>query len=236
MTTKKPSLITLMREDAAAALARDPAAENIWDIVLFSTGTRIVWSYRKAHWLWTHGAHKLALFMAKRTRRRLGADIHPGATIGRRFTIDHGFGVVIGGTAIIGNDCMMYQGVTLGMTGKCGAQDGCPLGVSQSLRNTKRHPTVGNNVLFGAGAIVLGNITIGNDAKVAAGAVVLHNVRAHSTVAGVPAKEVKSSNLNVTDTAHTGKAALLRMVGSSTPREAAAQNLDDENIRWSCAL
>ena len=132
-------LIAQMREDARAALRRDPAARGMSDIVLFSTGTHIVWSYRRNHWLWEHGFHGLALWLAKRARRKLGADIHPAATIGRRFTIDHGIGVVIGGTAVIGDDCMLYQGATLGMTGK--------------QLEGKRHPTLGNNVLVGANAV-----------------------------------------------------------------------------------
>lgn len=147
---KSPPLLAQMREDAQAALARDPAAESLSDIVLFSTGTHIVWSYRTNHWLWQHGMHKLALLMAKRTHRRLSADIHPAATIGRHFTIDHGVGVVIGGTAVIGDDCLLYQGVTLGMTGKHGG---------------KRHPTLGSGVMVGANATVLGNIRVGDGAR-----------------------------------------------------------------------
>jgi serine O-acetyltransferase len=105
---KRISLIAQIREDARAAFERDPAAESLSDIVFFSTGAHIVWAHRRHHWLWQHGARKLALLLAKRMRRRLGADIHPAAQIGRRFTIDHGIGVVIGGTAIIGDDCLIY--------------------------------------------------------------------------------------------------------------------------------
>jgi len=101
MSDNNPSLLALMREDAQAALDRDPAAESLRDICLYSTGTRIVWSYRWHRWLYLHGMRGLSLLLAKRTRRRLGADIFPSAQIGRRFTIDHGIGVVIGGTAII---------------------------------------------------------------------------------------------------------------------------------------
>ena len=107
------SLFALMREDAQAAFERDPAASSLSDIVLFSTGTHIVWAHRRHHWLWTHGWRRTALWLAKRMRRRLGADIHPAAQIGRRFTIDHGFGVVIGGTSVIGDDCLIYQDATL---------------------------------------------------------------------------------------------------------------------------
>lgn len=174
---KRPGLIALMREDARAALDRDPAAESMRDIVLFSTGTHIVWAHRRHHWLYTHGMRTLALLLAKRMRRRLGADIHPAATVGRRFTIDHGQGIVIGGTAIIGDDCLIYQGVTLGMSGK--------------KLEGKRHPTLGDGVLVGANAVVLGDISVGSGARVGAGSVVVEAVPANTTVVGVPAKVVR---------------------------------------------
>lgn len=205
-TVDEMSLFEVMREDAHAALERDPAASSIWDIVFYSTGTHIVWAYRRHHWLYTHGMKGLALFLAKRTRRKLGADVFPSAQIGRRFSIDHGIGVVIGATSIIGDDCLVYQGVTLGMTGKHGG---------------KRHPTLGNNVMVGAGAIVLGNITIGDNSKVAAGSVVVHDVPHDVTVAGVPAKVVR-------DRRFSGP----RLVEDDFD----PTKLDDENIRWSCAL
>ncbi|MBQ6524178.1 MAG: serine O-acetyltransferase [Atopobiaceae bacterium] len=170
-------LFELMREDMQAAFERDPAAEKVSDIVLYSVGTHAVWAYRWHHWLYEHGLKHLALWLSKRTRTKLGVDIHPAATIGRRFTIDHGMGVVIGSTAIIGDDCMVYQGVTLGMTGKR------PYG--------KRHPTLGSNVLVGANAVVLGAINVGDGAKIGAGAVVVEDVPEQVTVAGVPARIVR---------------------------------------------
>ena len=173
---KKPGLIQTMVEDAQAAFARDPGAESMRDIVLFSTGTHIVWAHRRHHWLWEHGHKMLALWLAKRMRVRLGADIHPAARIGRRFSIDHGVGVVIGGTAIIGDDCMVYQGVTLGMTGK--------------KMGGKRHPTLGDNVFVGAGATILGDIHVGDNTRVGAGAVVVKDVPSDVTVVGVPAQIV----------------------------------------------
>ena len=175
--SERPSIWQLMWEDAKAALARDPAADSLWDIFMFSTGTHIVWAYRRQHWLYTHGLRKLALWLAKRTRRKLGGEIHPAARIGRRFTIDHGMGVVIGGTSIIGDDCMMYQGVTLGMTGK-------QLG-------GKRHPTLGNNVFIGANAVLLGSITVGDNTRIGAGAVVVDDVSDGATMVGVPARIVR---------------------------------------------
>ncbi len=197
---RQPGLFQLMREDAHAALARDPGAASMLEIVLFSTGTHIVWAHRRHHWLYQHGFKALARWLAKRMRVKMGADIHPAATIGRRFSIDHGVGVVIGGTAVIGDDCMIYQGVTLGMTAKV-------------LDDVKRHPTLGDNVLVGANATILGNITVGNNARVGAGAVVLEDVPHDVTVAGVPAKIVRDRRLRFVE------------LGETT-----------EDIRWSCAL
>ena len=197
---KQPGLFALMAEDARAALARDPGAGSMRDIVLFSTGTHIVWAYRRHHWLYTHGFKMLARWLAKRMRVKLGADIHPAATIGRRFTIDHGLGVVIGSTAVIGDDCMLYQGVTLGMK-------------STSFDDVKRHPTLGNNVLVGANATILGDITVGCNVRVGAGAVVVHDVPRDVTVAGVPAQIVRDRRMRFVE-------------------------LDEvpEDVRWSCAL
>ena len=166
-----------IREDTQAAFERDPAADSVRDIVLYSVGTHAVWKYRWHHWLYERGLKHVALWLSKRMRSKLGVDIHPAASIGRRFTIDHGMGVVIGSTAIIGDDCMIYQGVTLGMTGKH------PYG--------KRHPTLGDGVLVGANAVVLGNITVGDHAKIGAGAVVVEDVPSDVTVVGVPARIVR---------------------------------------------
>ena len=167
----------LIREDAEAAFARDPSAGSVADVTRFSVGFRIVRAYRRQHWLYERGHRTLALWLAKRSRIRYGADIHPAAKIGRRFTVDHGIGVVIGGTAVIGDDCLMYQNATLGMTGKHGG---------------KRHPTVGDGVLIGAGSILLGAITVGDGAYVGAGSVVVDNVPANTTVVGNPARVVRT--------------------------------------------
>ena len=230
----RPGLIALMMEDARAALERDPAAEDMWFIVLFSSGTHIVWAHRRHHWLWEHGLRTLALFLSKRMRNRLGADIHPAATIGRRFTVDHGIGIVIGGTAVIGDDCQMYQGVTLGMTGK--------------KLEGKRHPTLGDGVFLGANAVVLGDIHLGDGARVGAGAVVVDDVPAGATVIGVPARvvrrravepslaqaagggEAKDSAASVPALPDIPPAHLkFRLVnGGETPY--------DSDIRWSCGL
>lgn len=173
----RPTLRQLIREDDEAAFARDPSADSVADVRRFSVGARVVRAYRRQHWLYERGHRTLALWLAKRSRIRYGADIHPAARIGRRLVIDHGIGVVIGGTAIIGDDCLIYQGVTLGMTGKHGG---------------KRHPTVGSNVMLGAGSIVLGAITVGDGAHVGAGSVVVRDVPAHTTVVGNPAQVVNT--------------------------------------------
>lgn len=172
------SLRVVMQEDLRAVLERDPSATSLRRVLLFSAGLRVVWSYRWQHWLWTHGHTYWARISARRTRRRYASDIHPAAEIGRRFVVDHGVGVVIGQTAIIGDDCLVYQGVTLGMTGKSFSRKG------------KRHPTLGNNVLVGAGAIVLGNITVGDNVNIGAGAVVVKPVPSNSTVVGIAAHTI----------------------------------------------
>jgi serine O-acetyltransferase len=159
-----------MREDIAAVLDRDPAARSKLEIVLLYSGLHALWWYRIHHWLWKHGWLFLARALSQFARWLSGIEIHPGATIGRRFFIDHGMGVVIGETAIVGDDVTLYQGVTLGGT---------------SLNKGKRHPTIGDRVVIGGGAKILGNITIGENCRIGAGSVVLRDVPADSTV-GVP--------------------------------------------------
>ena len=160
-----------IREDIATFRSHDPAATSTISILLNSPGMRAIWAYRRQHWLWTHGHKLLARTLSTWRRHRFGVEIHPGATIGRRFVIDHGMGIVVGETTIIGDDCQLYQGVTLGGTGKEGG---------------KRHPTLGNNVVVGVGASVLGNTTLGDNAKVGGGAVVVRDVPADCTVVGIP--------------------------------------------------
>ena len=172
-----PSLRQLIREDARAAYERDPSADSVSDIVRFSVGFKIVRAYRRQNWLYERGHRTLALWLAMRSRIRYGADIHPAARIGRRFVIDHGVGVVIGGTAVIGDDCLVYQGATLGMTGKHGG---------------KRHPTLGSCVMVGAGSILLGAIEVGDGVRVGAGSVVVDDVPPNTTVVGNPARVVRT--------------------------------------------
>lgn len=164
------------KQDIEAVLARDPAARSAWEAALCRPGLRAVWAYRRANRAWRRGRTLRAMRISQRARRRTGIEIHPGATIGRRLFIDHGMGVVIGETAVIGDDVTIYQGVTLGGTGK---------------DTGKRHPTVGDGVIIGAGAKVLGPITLGDRCRVGAGSVVLQDVPADCTVVGIPGRVVR---------------------------------------------
>lgn len=150
-----------IREDIANALVRDPAARSGLEIVLAYPGLHAVWGHRMAHWLWTHGFKLVARVWSNWTRTATGVEIHPGAVIGRRFFIDHGMGVVIGETAIIGDDVLMYHDVTLG---------------ARTFIKGKRHPTIGNGVILGAGARVIGNVMVGAGAVVGANTLVTRDV------------------------------------------------------------
>ncbi len=171
-------ILKRLREDIATAFRRDPAARSVPEVLLCYPGLHAIWLHRIAHWLWRHHLKLLARFLSYVTRALTGVDIHPGARIGRRFFIDHGAGVVIGETAELGDDVLLYQGVVLGGT---------------SPEKTKRHPTVGNHVVVGAGAILLGPIEVGDDARIGAGSVVIRPVPAATTVVGVPARTVGES-------------------------------------------
>jgi len=160
-----------VREDVAAVFESDPAARSYAEVLLCYPGLHAVWFHHLSHWLWRHGMRFLARYISQIARLLTGIEIHPGAEIGRRLFIDHGMGTVIGETAIVGDDVTLYQGVTLGGTGK---------------EKGKRHPTLGNHVVIGSGAKLLGNITIGDNCRVGAGSVVLRNVPANSTIVGVP--------------------------------------------------
>lgn len=164
------------RELIKAILEHDPAAGSSLEVRLLYPGYKAVMAHRRANWFHRHGFRLTARWISQRAARRTGIEIHPGATIGRGVMIDHGTGVVIGETAEVGDGCMIYQGVTLGGTGK---------------DKGKRHPTLGKNVLVGAGAKVLGPFNVGDNARIAAGAVVLSEVPADATAVGVPAKIVR---------------------------------------------
>ena len=171
--------IKFLKEESAAILQRDPAIKSKLEVLLYP-GFRIMLRYRIAHKLYLKGHYLLARKIMQKGADKMGIDIHPGATIGNNFFIDHGIGVIIGETAIIGDNCTIYQGVTLGGTGK---------------QTGKRHPTIENNVMISAGAKVLGNITIGNNTKIGAGSVVLKDIPPNSTVVGVPGRIVKRNNI-----------------------------------------
>ena len=175
-------MFSLLKEDIKAIMDRDPAAKSAVEIFLLYPGLRAIRMHRRAHKHYLKGHSFRARWISQRAARITGIEIHPGATIGRRLVIDHGTGIVIGETAEIGDDVLIYQGVTLGGTGK-------DVG--------KRHPTIGNNVMISAGSKVLGPINIGDNSRVAAGAVVLKDVPPNSTVVGVPARVVRQNGKKV---------------------------------------
>ena len=169
-------------EDIASIFDRDPAAKSVLEILLCYSGLHALWFYRLNHWLWNHGMRLLSRWLSQVARLLTGIEIHPAAQIGRRLFIDHGMGVVIGETSVIGDDVTLYQGVTLGGTGK---------------EKSKRHPTIGNGVVIGAGARVLGNIRVGDNSRVGAGSVVLRDVPDNATIVGVPGHIVLRSGQRV---------------------------------------
>lgn len=176
-------MFSRMREDLLAFKERDPAARSSMEIMLLYPGYKAVRMYRRAHWFYTHNMKFIGRWISGRCARKTGIEIHPAAKIGRRLVIDHGTGVVIGETAEIGDDVLIYQGVTLGGTGK-------QLG--------KRHPTIGNGVMISSGAKVLGPFKVGDNSRIAAGAVVLDEVPENCTVVGVPARIVRRNGEKVT--------------------------------------
>lgn len=171
-----------LKEDIAAVKERDPAATSTSQILFLYPGLKAIRMHRRANWLWCHNHKFWARYVSQRAVRKTGIEIHPAATIGRRFFIDHGTGVVIGETAEIGDDVTLYQGVTLGGTGK---------------DTGKRHPTIGNGVMIGAGAKVLGPFKVGDNSNIAAGAVVLEEIPPDCTAVGVPARVVKRNGCRV---------------------------------------
>ena len=166
-----PHLLSLIREDVTNVMDHDPAAKSRLEVFLCYAGLHAVWFYRMNHWLWNHGLFLVARWLSQVARWLTGIEIHPASKIGRRLFIDHGLGVVIGETSIVGNDVTLYQGVTLGGTGK---------------EHGKRHPTLDDNVVVGGGAKILGDIIVGKNCRIGAGSVVLRNVPDNSTVVGVP--------------------------------------------------
>ena len=174
-------LISYVKEEMQVIMERDAAIKTPMAVFLYPSFKAIM-RHRVAHWLYTHKCYFLARWYSQRTVRKTGIEIHPGATIGKGLFIDHGNGVIIGETTIIGDNVTLYQGVTLGGTGK---------------EQGKRHPTIGNNVMISAGAKVLGSFTVGENSKIGAGSVVLTEVPPNCTVVGVPGRVVKRDNLRI---------------------------------------
>ena len=171
-----------LRETIDAYKARDPAARTAFEILTLYPGIKATISHRRANWFYRHNMKFIARWISQRSRKKTGIEIHPGATIGRRLVIDHGMGVVIGETTEVGDDVLIYQGVTLGGTGK---------------ETGKRHPTIGNNVLIGSGAKILGPFKVGDNCRIAANAVVLKEIPPNCTAVGVPARVVKMDGKKV---------------------------------------
>jgi len=180
-------LFRLLREDIQTVFARDPAARSWLEVISCYPGLHALWLHRISHFLWCQKLRFLARFLSHINRFLTGIEIHPGASIGHRFFIDHGAGVVIGETAEIGDDVLIYQGVVLGGT---------------TLEKKKRHPTIGNNVVIGSGAIALGAITIGDGARVGSGSVVVRSVPPGTTVVGIPGRIVEDRHKPVIDLEH----------------------------------
>lgn len=175
-------MLDRLKEDLLCVKRNDPAARSNLEIMLLYPGFKAVRMHRKAHWFYNHKLYFIARLISQRCVKKTNIEIHPGAQIGRRFFIDHGTGVVIGETAVIGDDCTIYQGATLGGTGK---------------DKGKRHPTLGNNVMVGAGAKVLGPFKVGDNSNIAAGSVVLSEIPENSTAVGSPARVVRQNGKRI---------------------------------------
>ena len=182
-------MLDRLRSDIQCILDRDPAARSRWEVITCYPGLHAIWLQRPAHWCWNHGFKWVGRYISHIARFLTGIEIHPGAVIGRQVFIDHGMGVVIGETAVVGDGCTIYHGVTLGGT---------------SLNTgSKRHPTLGNNVVVAAGAKVLGGFEVGDGAKIGSNAVVIKPVPAGATAVGIPARIIPSTegaSADVTDT------------------------------------
>lgn len=174
-------MFSRLRSDIACILERDPAARNTWEVLTCYPGLHALWMHRRAHWFWTHGLKWLGRFTSHIARWLTGIEIHPGAKIGNRVFFDHAMGVVVGETAEIGDGCTIYQGVTLGGT--------------SLYKGTKRHPTLGKNVVVSAGAKVLGGFTVGDNAKIGSNAVVIKPVPEGATAVGIPARLILQAPL-----------------------------------------
>jgi len=180
-------LFKTLREDIQTVFDKDPAARSMPEVIFYYPGLHAIWFHRLAHFFWCHKLRFPARFISHLSRFLTGIEIHPGAKIGRRFFIDHGAGVVIGETAEIGDNVLMYQGAVLGGT---------------SLKREKRHPTIGDNVVIGTGAVALGAITIGDGARIGSGSVVVKSVPPGATVVGIPGRIVEDGHSPLTTLEH----------------------------------
>lgn len=211
------NIFSIMAEDIRTVQATDPAAPSKFLIWLTYPGLQARWAHVINHWLWKKGLRGLARYLSQCARFWTGVEIHPGAQIGRRFFIDHAMGVIIGETTIIGDDCVLYQNVTLGGTGK---------------ESGKRHPTLGNNVMVGVGAAVLGSITIGDNSKIGGGSVVVKDVPPNCTVVGVPGHIVVQDGVSTAKKAAKEKAAELEKAAAAkidAPAAAAQQSAQGQD-------
>ncbi len=214
---RRPGPFERLREDVRAVFDRDPAAHTVPQVIASSPGLHAIMLHRVAHRLWISGHRFPARFMSHIGRMFTGVEIHPAAEIGRRFVIDHGMGVVIGETAEIGDDVMLYQGVTLGGT---------------SLEQTKRHPTIGDGVIVGAGAKILGAVTVGNRARIGAGTVVVKDVPPHASVIGPAGRVITRDPVERRDTtmrlAGTGSDDVAVLIEMLTARVQSLENSVDD--------
>ena len=184
---RNTALLKTLKEDIQTVFAKDPAARSVLEVIFCYPGLHALWFHRLAHFLWCHKLRFPARFLSHISRFLTGIEIHPGAKIGRRFFIDHGAGVVIGETAEVGDNVLIYQGVVLGGT---------------TMKKEKRHPTIGNNVIMGAGAIALGAIVIADGARIGSGSVVVKSVPPRATVVGVPGRVVEDRHKPLLDLEH----------------------------------
>lgn len=184
-------MLSRLRSDIQCILDRDPAARSTWEVITCYPGLHAIWWHLPAHWCWTHNLKWLGRFTSHIGRWLTGIEIHPGAVIGERVFIDHGMGVVIGETAVVGDGCTIYHGVTLGGT--------------SLYKGTKRHPTLGKNVVVSAGAKVLGGFEVGDDAKIGSNAVVIKPVPAGATAVGIPARIIPSKKGESADVTELGE-------------------------------
>ena len=216
---KSPGLFGRLREDVCTVLAKDPAARSTLEALTYP-GLHALWAHYIAHWLWIHSIKLPARVISHLSRFLTGVEIHPGAQVGRRFFIDHGMGVVIGETAIIGDDVLLYHQVTLGGT---------------SLDRVKRHPTLGNDVLVGMGAKILGPITIGSGSRIGANAVVNKDIPENCTVVGIPGRIVRRDGERIPDdpmlpdiqssTGHSSVHVMDNMINAVDPQDATIREL-----------